>query len=122
MGSVAKIKTSKKRSQRRSKTSIASIFSLLEANKSRLNIESYSLTQTSLEQVFLLFAESQHKRHQKKKLRRLQKLRKKKRPDSTENEPETKRESKTTNLASMDPNNTFSIYKFPPSAGDTSYY
>ena len=39
--------------------SIAKIFSLIESNKQELNIETYSLSQTSLEQVFLSFARKQ---------------------------------------------------------------
>lgn len=39
--------------------SIAKIFSLIESNKVELNIETYSLSQTSLEQVFLSFARKQ---------------------------------------------------------------
>ena len=38
---------------------IAELFSLIESNKERLNIETYSLSQTTLEQVFLSFAKEQ---------------------------------------------------------------
>ncbi len=38
---------------------IAELFTLLEANKERLGLETYSLSQTSLEQVFLSFAKEQ---------------------------------------------------------------
>lgn len=40
--------------------SISELFDLIETNKSNLKLETYSLSQTSLEQVFLSFA-----RHQK---------------------------------------------------------
>jgi hypothetical protein len=40
--------------------SIAELFTLIETNKEMLKLETYSLSQTSLEQVFLSFA-----RHQK---------------------------------------------------------
>lgn len=40
--------------------SISDLFDLLERNKNGLGIETYSLSQTSLEQIFLAFA-----RHQK---------------------------------------------------------
>jgi hypothetical protein len=40
--------------------SIADIFSLIENNKSLLNIEAYSLSQTTLEDVFLSFARLQN--------------------------------------------------------------
>lgn len=39
--------------------SIAQIFNLIETNKDNLNIETYSLSQTTLEQVFLSFARKQ---------------------------------------------------------------
>ncbi len=39
--------------------SIAQIFNLIETNKDHLNLETYSLSQTSLEQVFLNFARRQ---------------------------------------------------------------
>lgn len=39
--------------------SIAKIFRLIESNKDALNIETYSLSQTTLEQVFLSFARKQ---------------------------------------------------------------
>jgi ABC-type multidrug transport system ATPase subunit len=39
--------------------SIAKIFTLIETNKEALNIETYSLSQTTLEQVFLSFARKQ---------------------------------------------------------------
>lgn len=39
--------------------SIAKIFRLIESNKEALNIETYSLSQTTLEQVFLSFARKQ---------------------------------------------------------------
>jgi len=38
---------------------IAELFTLLEANKEKLGLETYSLSQTSLEQVFLSFAKEQ---------------------------------------------------------------
>ena len=38
---------------------IAELFTLIETNKQLLNIETYSLSQTTLEQVFLLFAREQ---------------------------------------------------------------
>ena len=40
--------------------SIAQIFSLIENNKEYLSLETYSLSQTSLEQVFLTFAQKQN--------------------------------------------------------------
>ena len=39
--------------------SIAKIFNIIENNKERLNLETYSLSQTSLEQVFIQFARKQ---------------------------------------------------------------
>jgi hypothetical protein len=39
--------------------SIAELFSLLESNKESLKLETYSLSQTTLEQVFLSFAKEQ---------------------------------------------------------------
>jgi ABC-type multidrug transport system ATPase subunit len=39
---------------------IAELFTLIESNKDSLNIETYSLSQTTLEQVFLSFAKEQH--------------------------------------------------------------
>jgi hypothetical protein len=39
--------------------SIAAIFSLIEQNKERLDLETYSLSQTTLESVFLSFAKKQ---------------------------------------------------------------
>lgn len=39
--------------------SIAKIFSLIENNKARLNIETYLLSQTTLEQIFLSLARKQ---------------------------------------------------------------
>lgn len=39
--------------------SIAKIFTILESNKDVLNLETYSLSQTSLEQVFIQFARNQ---------------------------------------------------------------
>jgi hypothetical protein len=39
---------------------IAELFTLIEANKERLQLETYSLSQTSLEQVFLSFARHQN--------------------------------------------------------------
>lgn len=39
--------------------SIAKIFRLIESNKEELHIETYSLSQTTLEQVFLSFARKQ---------------------------------------------------------------
>ena len=41
--------------------SLSKLFTLIETNKSLLNLETYSLTQTSLEQVFLAFARKQQK-------------------------------------------------------------
>lgn len=38
---------------------IAELFTLIETNKNLLNIETYSLSQTTLEQVFLSFAREQ---------------------------------------------------------------
>lgn len=38
---------------------IAQLFTLIESNKEKLNLETYSLSQTSLEQVFLSFASEQ---------------------------------------------------------------
>ena len=38
---------------------IAQLFTLIESNKEALQIETYSLSQTSLEQVFLSFAKEQ---------------------------------------------------------------
>ena len=38
---------------------IAELFGLIESNKEALNIETYSLSQTTLEQVFLTFAREQ---------------------------------------------------------------
>ena len=38
---------------------IAQLFTLIESNKETLQIETYSLSQTSLEQVFLSFAKEQ---------------------------------------------------------------
>lgn len=35
---------------------IASMFDLFEQNKDQLNLETYSLSQTTLEQIFLTFA------------------------------------------------------------------
>ena len=45
--------------------SIAELFSLIETNKERLNLETYSLSQTSLEQVFLTFVKDQKTEEQK---------------------------------------------------------
>jgi len=39
--------------------SIAELFSIIEQNKDVLKLETYSLSQTSLEQVFLSFAREQ---------------------------------------------------------------
>jgi hypothetical protein len=39
---------------------IAKIFELIETNKDKLNIETYSLSQTTLDQIFLSFASKQH--------------------------------------------------------------
>lgn len=44
--------------------SIAKIFALIESNKEALNIETYSLSQTTFEQVFLSFARKQTDPHQ----------------------------------------------------------
>ena len=38
---------------------IAQLFSLIEKNKDNLHLETYSLSQTTLEEVFLSFAKSQ---------------------------------------------------------------
>ena len=38
---------------------IAELFTLIEANKEQLELETYSLSQTTLEQVFLSFAKEQ---------------------------------------------------------------
>ena len=38
---------------------IAQLFQLIEENKQALNLETYSLSQTSLEQIFLSFAKDQ---------------------------------------------------------------
>ncbi len=43
---------------------IADLFSLIESKKQSLKIETYSLSQTSLEQVFLSFAKEQHSEDQ----------------------------------------------------------
>ena len=43
----------------KSAMSIAQLFSLIETNKLALHLETYSLTQTSLEQVFIGFAKKQ---------------------------------------------------------------
>ena len=40
-------------------TSIAQIFSLIESNKEELKIETYLLSQTTLEQIFISFARKQ---------------------------------------------------------------
>jgi hypothetical protein len=45
---------------------LADIFYLIENNKSRLNIEAYSLSQTTLEDVFLSFARLQKEAETKK--------------------------------------------------------
>ncbi len=39
--------------------SIAELFTLLEANKESLKLETYSVSQTTLEQIFLSFAKEQ---------------------------------------------------------------
>ena len=39
--------------------SIGELFDLIESNKEELNIETYSLSQTTLEQIFLMFADDQ---------------------------------------------------------------
>ena len=39
--------------------SIADLFTIIESNKDTLKLETYSLSQTSLEQVFLTFARDQ---------------------------------------------------------------
>ena len=54
---------------RRTGLSIGYIFNLFELNKVELNLETYSLCQTSLEQVFLLFARKQ--RNQEKETEKL---------------------------------------------------
>lgn len=41
---------------RQSDMNIASMFDLFEQNKDQLNLETYSLSQTTLEQIFLTFA------------------------------------------------------------------
>lgn len=41
---------------RKQELSIAEIFNLIESNKDSLNLETYSLSQTTLEQIFLTFA------------------------------------------------------------------
>ncbi len=38
---------------------ISELFTLIESNKDALNLETYSLSQTTLEQVFLSFARQQ---------------------------------------------------------------
>jgi hypothetical protein len=38
---------------------IAELFNLIESNKEAINLETYSLSQTTLEQVFLSFAREQ---------------------------------------------------------------
>ena len=45
--------------------SIAELFTLIESNKDSLNLETYSLSQTTLEQVFLTFARDQRAIDQK---------------------------------------------------------
>jgi hypothetical protein len=56
------------RADKESELSLAIIFSLLEAHKARLQIYDYSVSQCSLEQVFIKFAkqqeEEQHRRQQ----------------------------------------------------------
>ena len=47
--------------------SIAELFTLIESNKDSLNLETYSLSQTTLEQVFLTFARDQRAIDQKYK-------------------------------------------------------
>ena len=42
---------------------MAKIFNIIENKKERLNLETYSLSQTSLEQIFLQFARKQVNRH-----------------------------------------------------------
>jgi ATP-binding cassette subfamily A (ABC1) protein 3 len=44
-----------KKQQSRTTQTIAGIFNLIEENKNRLELETYSLSQTSLEQIFLSF-------------------------------------------------------------------
>ncbi len=50
-----------KSSSSKKKQNIADLFYLLESNKEYLNIESYSISETSLEQVFLFLAKSKNK-------------------------------------------------------------
>ena len=47
--------------------SIANIFALIEENKESLKIETYSLSQTSLEQIFISFAKEQKDQSENKK-------------------------------------------------------
>lgn len=47
--------------------SIAELFTLIEGSKAALNLETYSLSQTSLEQVFLSFAKEQRAENKKEK-------------------------------------------------------
>ena len=53
---------------------ISELFSLLEANKEQLNLETYSLSQTTLEQVFLSFAKEQSDENRSKFEREATKL------------------------------------------------
>ena len=39
---------------------LGTIFSAIEANKERLGVRDYAVSQTSLEEVFLAFAKAQH--------------------------------------------------------------
>lgn len=50
--------------------SLSQIFAVLEENKERLSVETYSVSETTLEQVFLAFAkESDTKKEDKVRLR-----------------------------------------------------
>jgi ATP-binding cassette subfamily A (ABC1) protein 3 len=55
-----------KGSSSKKRQNIADLFYLLESNKDYLNIESYSISETSLEQVFLFLAKSKNKLKAKK--------------------------------------------------------
>ena len=47
---------------------MADIFHFLEANRKKLDIESFSLSQTTLEQVFMIMAENKDKEQTKTKI------------------------------------------------------
>ncbi len=60
---------------------ISELFSLLESNKEKLNLETYSLSQTTLEQVFLSFAKEQSDENREKYEREVSKLNNRVSPD-----------------------------------------